>query len=77
MIKMAVFLRPSLSAKIPDGTAPTIAPRAKIEAIHPPWSVVIGIVESAAFNWSNTGDVHERPVPAAAAPKQTIAKEND
>lgn len=75
VIKIAAFLRPSLSAKIPDGTAPIIAPIAKTEAIQVPSSVVMGILEFAAFNWSNTGDVHDRPVPAAAAPKQTIAKE--
>lgn len=73
-IMMAAFLRPSLSAKMPDGTAPKIAPIANIDAIHVPSSFVTRITESAAFNWLKTGDVHARPVPAAAAPKQTNAK---
>lgn len=71
---IAAFLRPSLSAIIPDGTAPMMAPMANNEAIHVPWSFVIGIFELDAFSWSNTGDVHDNPVPAAAAPKQTIMK---
>lgn len=33
---IAAFLRPTLSAKIPDGTAPHIAPMANIDAIHVP-----------------------------------------
>lgn len=35
----------------------------------------IGILESSLFNWSKTGDVHESPVPAAAAHKHTVDKE--
>lgn len=71
-IKIAAFLRPILSAKIPDGTAPIIAPIAKHAATHPASSSLISMAESSFFNWSNTGEVHARPVPAAAAPKQTF-----
>lgn len=71
---IAAFLRPSLSASMPDGTAPMMAPMAKNEAIQVPWSSVIGIFEPEDFSWSNTGDVHDNPVPAAAAPMQTITK---
>lgn len=44
-IEIAVLLRPILSAKIPDGTAPIIAPIARLEAIHVPCSLVMVIVE--------------------------------
>lgn len=74
VIKIAAFLRPSLSAKMPDGTAPTIAPMANNDAIHVPCSLVIRIAEPFAVSWSNTGEVHESPVPAAAAPKQTVGQ---
>lgn len=76
-MQIAVFLRPSLSAKIPDGTAPMMAPIAKHDAIHVPWSSSIRIFESLSFNWSNTGEVQERPVPAAAAPKHTYHHKKD
>lgn len=71
-IKIAVLRRPILSANIPDGTAPIIAPIAKLEAIHVPCSLVIKIVEFDDCNWTKTGDVHDKPVPAAAAHKQTV-----
>lgn len=71
-ISIAVFLRPNISAKRPHGTAPTIAPMAKNEAIHVFWSFVTCIRESFASNCSATGDVHDKPVPAAAAPKHTV-----
>lgn len=70
-IKIAVLRRPILSAKIPDGTAPIIAPIAKFEAIHVLCSFVIEIVEFPDSNWTKADDVHDKPVPAAAAHKQT------
>lgn len=73
-MEIAAPRRPILSAKIPDGTAPIIAPIAKLEAIHEPCSLVMAIVEFGDFNSSNTGDVHDKPVPAAAAAKQTFGK---
>lgn len=36
LIMIAAFLRPNLSAKMPDGTAPHIAPMANIDAIQVP-----------------------------------------
>lgn len=95
---MAAFFRPILSARMPDGTAPTIAPIANSEAIHvnsetEAWMVAFGaeITESTAgmvkcvefvkfveivkffiSSWSFTGDVHDKPVPAAAALRQTV-----
>lgn len=114
VIRMAAFFRPILSAIMPDGTAPTIAPMANSEAIHVNWAVVARIVDSgvsivdpvlppigaefidavifvifvmifAEFSESVesvelitsrsfTGDVHDRPVPAAAAPRQTVGQ---
>lgn len=72
VIKMAAFLRPILSAKMPDGTAPTIAPIANSDAIHVFSWTLVGIMELGDISWSCTGDVHDRPVPAAAALRQTV-----
>ena len=36
-----------------------------------PWSDVMGSVEFFDSNIGSTGDVHDSPVPAAAAAKQT------
>lgn len=87
VMRMAAFLRPILSAMIPEGTAPTIAPIANSEAIHVNCSVVAkslppapGSEPSASKPFgktfgdssSFTGDVHDRPVPAAAALRHTI-----
>lgn len=72
VIKMAAFLRPNLSAKMPDGTAPTIAPIAKNDAIHVLWSPATGMMELGSSNCPWTGDVHDRPVPAAAALIHTV-----
>lgn len=114
---MAAFFRPILSAIMPDGTAPTIAPMANSEAIHVNWAVVARILDSgvsivdpvlppigAEFidvvifvifvmifsefaesvesvelitSRSFTGDVHDRPVPAAAAPRQTVGQKRE
>lgn len=70
-IMSAAFLRPALSANIPEGTAPQIAPIANIDAIHVACSSVMCISASVLFNCSSTGDVQDNPVPAAAAPKHT------
>lgn len=70
-IEIAVLRRPILSAKKPDGKAPNKAPIGKYEAIHVLSSSVIWKVEFGDFNSANTGDVHDKPVPAAAAHIQT------
>lgn len=79
---MAAFLRPILSASMPDGTAPTIAPMANSEAIHVNWAVVARISPSDCVGFfgtsrSFTGDVHDRPVPAAAALRHTARKQRE
>lgn len=48
VIRMAAFFRPILSAKMPEGTAPTIAPIANSDAIHVFSSTLVGIMESEA-----------------------------
>lgn len=73
-MSIAVFFRPNLSAKMPDGTAPTMAPIGKNAATHVSWSPVTLIIESGADSWLFTGDVHDSPVPAAAALMQTITQ---
>lgn len=54
VMRMAAFLRPILSAIMPDGTAPTIAPIANSEAIQVNWAVVamIGELDSVTFGES-------------------------
>lgn len=73
-MSIAAFFRPILSAIMPHGKAPTMAPIAKNEAIHGSSDSVAWTTESGLFSFSPTGDVHASPVPAAAAPRQTVSK---
>lgn len=70
-IKIAVCFRPIFSAKIPAGMAPMSAPIGKQDAIHVDSPGVVGSVEFALSNCAVTGEVHDRPVPAATALMQT------
>ncbi|EZA57782.1 hypothetical protein X777_00884, partial [Ooceraea biroi] len=54
------FLRPSLSAIGPDGTALNIAPRASNELTQDPCSLLMTSQEFASYSWGSTGDVQAR-----------------
>lgn len=63
-----VGFRPNMSALLPAGIDPIIAPIAINEPTHDPSSAVIGILEFSDSNMGNTGDVHASTVPTANGP---------
>lgn len=69
-----VGFRPNMSALLPAGMDPTIAPMAISEPTHDPSSDVIGILEVGDSNMGNTGDVHARTVPTANGPIVAVKK---
>jgi len=70
-----VGFRPNMSAPLPAGMDPMIAPIAISEPTHEPCSGVIGILEFFASNMGSTGDVHASTVPTANGPM--VAANND
>lgn len=69
-----VGFRPNMSALLPAGMDPMIAPMAISEPTHDPSSEVIGILEFLASSMGSTGDVHASTVPTANGPIVAVTK---
>jgi len=67
-----VGFRPNMSAPLPAGIDPMIAPIAISDPTHDPCSGVIGILESAASSLGKTGEVHASTVPTANGPMVAV-----
>lgn len=63
-----VGFRPNMSAPLPAGMDPMMAPIAINEPTHEPSSAVMGILEFSPSSMGNTGDVHASTVPTANGP---------
>jgi len=72
-----VGFRPNISALLPAGMDPMIAPMAISEPTQDPSSEVIGILEFSDSNMGNTGDVHASTVPTANGPIVAEGKQNE
>lgn len=69
-----VGFRPNMSAPLPAGMDPMMAPMAISEPTHDPSSAVIGILEFSDCNMGSTGDVHANTVPTANGPIVAVTR---